>query len=202
MAGERDRLLADALHEVAVGSEDVGAVIDDVGAELGGEVAFRNRHADRVGEPLPERAGGRLDARRMAVFRMAGGTRAELAEALDLVDRHRFVAEQMKQRIEHHRAVARREHEAVAVRPVRRCGIELEEAGEQHGGDVGGAHRQSGVARFRLLDRVHRQRPDRIGEAAVGNARDRRRARNHQERHPLQDMRNCGEIRQRSVRID
>ena len=64
MAGERDRLLADAFHQVAVGGEHIGAVIDDVVAELGGEVRFGDRHADGVGEALAERAGGGLDAGR------------------------------------------------------------------------------------------------------------------------------------------
>ena len=84
MAGERDRFLADAFHQVAVGGEHVGLVIDHIGAEHGGEMPLGDRHADRVGEPLAERAGGGLDAGRVAVFRMAGGDRAELAEALDL----------------------------------------------------------------------------------------------------------------------
>ena len=42
----------------------------------------------RVGEALAERAGGGLDARRVAVLGMAGRLGAELAEALDLVERH------------------------------------------------------------------------------------------------------------------
>ena len=41
VAGERDRLLADAFHQVAVGGEHVGAVVDDVVAELGGEMRAR-----------------------------------------------------------------------------------------------------------------------------------------------------------------
>ena len=71
MAGERDGFLADAFHQIAVGREHVSAMIDDV-AELGRQMPLGNRHADRVGEPLPERAGGGLDAGRMAVLRMAG----------------------------------------------------------------------------------------------------------------------------------
>src|SRR5947207_799603 len=49
--GKRDRLLADAFHEVAVGREHVGAVVDDLAAEFGCEVAFRDCHPDRIGEP-------------------------------------------------------------------------------------------------------------------------------------------------------
>ena len=103
----------------------------------------------------------------MAVLRMPGRERAELAEALDLLDGHRLVAEEMQQRIEQHRAVAGREHEAVAVGPARIGRIEFQEAREQHGRDVGRAHRQAGMAGFRLLDRVHGERADGVGHAIV-----------------------------------
>ena len=81
--------------------------------------------------------------------------------------RHRLVAEQMQQRIDQHRAVAGREHEAVAVGPGRIGRIEFQELREQHGRDVGRAHRQAGMAGFRLLDRVHGERADRVGHAVV-----------------------------------
>jgi hypothetical protein len=42
---------------------------------------------------------------------------------------------------------------------------------EQHGGDVGRAHRQAGMAGFRLFDGVHRQRADRIGHTGMIDAR-------------------------------
>ena len=146
-------------------------MIDDVAAEQCGEVALGDRHADGVGEPLAERAGGGFDAGRVAVFGMAGRERAELAEALDLVDRHLLVAEQIKQRVEQHRAVAGREHEAVAVGPGRIGRIELQKAREQHGRDIGRAHRQAGMSGLRLLDRIHRQRADGVGHAVVIGAR-------------------------------
>ena len=62
----------------------------------------------------------------MAVFRVAGGLGAELTELLQLLDRHVRVAGQIEQRVEQHRAVAGREHEAVAVGPLRLLGIEAE----------------------------------------------------------------------------
>ena len=165
MAGERDRLLADALHQIAVGGEHIGAMIDQLAAELGGEVSLGDRHADRIGKALAERSGRRLHARGQEILRMAGRDRAELAEALDLLDRHLLVAEQMEQRIDQHRAVAGREHEAVAVGPGRIGRVEFQEAREQHGRDVGRAHRQARMAGLRLLDRVHCERADRIGHA-------------------------------------
>ena len=58
------------------------------------------------------------------------------------------------------------EHEAVAVGPVRIGGVEFQESREQHGGDVGHAHRQAGMAGFGLLHRIDRERADRVGHAA------------------------------------
>ena len=117
MAGKRDRLLADALHQVAVGGEDVGVMVDERVAELGVEHALGERHADRRRNALAERAGRRLDAGGHEVFGMARRLRIELAEALQLLDRHALVADEVEEGVEQHRAVAGREHEAVAVGP-------------------------------------------------------------------------------------
>ncbi len=167
MPGERNRLLADAFHQVAVGAEHEGGMVDQVGAEFGGQMPFGDRHADRGGEPLAERSGRRLDAGGVAVFRMAGCQRAELAEALDLLDRHPLIAEQMQQRVEQHRAVPGREHEAVTIGPSRIGRIEFQEPPEQHGGDIGRPHGQAGVPALRLLHRIHGKRPDGVGHALV-----------------------------------
>ena len=71
---------------------------------------------------------------------MAGAGAVELAEALDGVERHRRLAErlvvgvdrldagQVQERVEQHRGVADRQHEAVAVRPDRLLGIVAQEA--------------------------------------------------------------------------
>ena len=104
---------------------------------------------------------------------MAGRERAELAEALDLLDRHLRIAEEIKQRIEQHRAVAGGQHEAVAVGPGRIGGIEFEKLAEQHGRDIGRAHRQAGMPGLGLLHGVHRQRADGVRHAIVLGARPR-----------------------------
>ena len=166
MSGQRDRLLRDPFHQIAVGGEHVGVVIDDV-AELGREMPLGDRHADRVAEPLAERAGRRLDAGRLEILRVAGRVRSELPETLDLVDRHRLVAEEIEQRVEQHRAVAGGEHETVAVGPLRVASIEFQELREQNGRNVGGPHRQAGMAGLRLLDRVHRERADGVRHAVM-----------------------------------
>ena len=59
--------------------------------------------------------------------------------------------------------MAGRQHEAVAVRPFRIGRIEFQELREQHRRDVGGAHRQAGMAGFGLFDGIHRQRADGVG---------------------------------------
>ena len=109
----------DAFHQAAVAGQHIGVVVDEVVAEGGVHDALGDREADRIAEALAERAGRGLDAGGMAVFGMAGGLGAELAEVLDLVDGHVLVAEEIEQRIEQHRAVAGRQDEAVAVGPVR-----------------------------------------------------------------------------------
>ena len=88
---------------------------------------------------------------------MAGAGAAELAEALDVLDRRPRVAGQVEQRVDQHRAVAGRQDEAVAVRPFRIGGIVLQIFGPQHGRGVGHAHRHAGMAAIGGLDRVHRQ---------------------------------------------
>ena len=125
-------------------------------------MAFRDRHADGVGKSLAEGAGGGLDARRVAVFRMAGGDRAELAKALDLLDRHALVADEMEQRIDQHRAVPGREDEAVAVGPLRIRGVVLQHLPVEQVRERCERHRGARVAGVRLLDRIHGERPDRV----------------------------------------
>ncbi len=165
-AGEADRLLADAFHQAAVAGDDVGVMVHHLGAETRRHRGLGHREADAVGDALAQRAGGGLDARGMAVFRVPGGLRAELAEVLQLVERHVRVAGQVQQPVEQHRAVSGREDEAVAVGPVGVGRVEFQVFLEQHGGDVGHAHRHAGVAGVRGLDRVdgqHAQR-GRLGE--------------------------------------
>ena len=127
------------------------------------EHLLRQRHADGVREALPERTGRGLDAQVQVVLGMAGGVRAELTERLQVVDRQRIAGE-MQQRVQQHRAVAVRDHEAVAVGPLRIAGIVLEMIVPQHFGDVGHAHRHAGMAGVGLLHRIHRQGANGVGK--------------------------------------
>ncbi len=92
MAGDGDGFLRHAFHQVAVGGQHIGAVIDDI-AEFRRQHAFGQGHMPtEVARPWPERAGGDFDAGGMAEFGMARGFRAELAEIADLVERHALFA--------------------------------------------------------------------------------------------------------------
>ena len=170
MAGQRGGFVADPLHQVAVRGNRVGPVIDRRVAEAGGQHAFGERHADRRGDALAERAGRRLDPRRVAVFRVAGGAAAELAEPADLIHRHVGIAGQVEERIEQHRAVAGGQDEAVAVGPARRGRVEFQIAREQHRGRVGHPHRHARMAGLGRFHRVHGERADRVGHAERGDA--------------------------------
>jgi hypothetical protein len=161
MAGQGGRLGADPLHQVAVRGQHVGAVIDEVRAEARGQHALRERHADRVAEALSERAGGALHPGRHAVLGVTRRDRAELAEVADVVDRD-GVARQVQQRVEQHRPVTRREHEAVAIGPVRGRRVVAQDLAEQHRADLGAAERHSHVADPRLAHRIGGEHADRL----------------------------------------
>ena len=125
MTGEAERLVADALHQVAVRADDPGAVIDQRFAEPRREDALGERHADRGRQALAERACRGLDRRVLAKFGMAGGGGVQLPKRLQLIDAHSGMAGQVQQRIEQHRAMTGGEHEPVAIGPMRRAGIEF-----------------------------------------------------------------------------
>jgi hypothetical protein len=103
---------------------------------------------------------------------MAGATRVELPEILDVVQRDRglaqnlvlrvdgFHARQVQHRVEQHRGVAHREDEAVAVRPDRVFRVEAQDFVPEQVGDRGHRHRRAGVAGVRGLHGVHRERAD------------------------------------------
>ena len=56
VAGQRRRLVADALLEAAVAADHERVVVDDLGAELVAQPALGQAHADAVGDALAERA--------------------------------------------------------------------------------------------------------------------------------------------------
>ena len=168
MPGQAHRLVVDALHQAAVAGDDIGAVIDQIVAVDGVEVPLGDRHADCGCKPLAERTGGRLDAVELEILGVTGAGGTELPEAADVIHRRPGITGQVKQRVDQHRAVARRQDEAVAVGPFRVGWIVLQGPREQGRGRVGHAHRHAGMARICGLHRVHGQRPDGIGKTALG----------------------------------
>ena len=171
MAGKADRLVADAFHEIAIRRDDEGVVIDQAVAKARRRDALGHRHAHRRRNALAQRTGRRLDTSTMAVFRMAGARAAQLAEALDVIKRDVLVTRQVQHRIQQHRAMTSRQHEAVAVRPARIARIEFQEACEQHRSDVSHAHRHAGMAASGRLNGINREGTYGVRHILVGNVR-------------------------------
>ncbi len=163
MAGEIDRLVADPFHQAAVAGDDIGAMVDDRLAETGVGEALGDRHADGCRQPLAERAGRRLDAGRVLILRMPRRHGAELTKVLEVLDLDPGIADEITERIEQHRAVAGRKHEAVAVGPTRIGGVEFQEGAKKHARDIGHAHRHAGMAGLGPVHGVHRQGANGVG---------------------------------------
>ncbi len=160
--------MVDPFHQAAVAGDDEGAVIDQIVAVECVQMPLGDRHANRGGEALAQRTGGGLDPLEHEAFRMTRARAVELAEVPDVVDRRAGVASEVEQCVDQHRAVAGRQHKAVAVGPFGIGGVELEVTREQRRCGVGHAHRHSGVARIGFLDGIHGERPNGIGKAALG----------------------------------
>lgn len=73
MPGQRNCLFGNAFHQAAVAIDDVGIVVADIAAELGGNNPFRQSHTDGRSNPLPQRPGGYVNPFQVSVFRMPGG---------------------------------------------------------------------------------------------------------------------------------
>ena len=163
--------MADPFHQAPVADNRVNMMVDDGASETRRQVPFANRHADGVRQSLAERPGRRLDALRMAVFRVAGRTASELAETFEFLKWHVRVAGEIKQCIEQHRPVACRKDEAVTIRPIRGGWVEFQEMAGEHGRHVRHAHRHARVAGLCFFHGVHREYADRVGEIPMGRRR-------------------------------
>ena len=87
---------------------------------------------------------------------------SQLTKALQLRCGQVRVTKQVMHGILQHRAVARRQHEAIAIAPGRVVRVDVDEPVEQNGRYVRHPHRHAGVARIRFLDGIHREDADRI----------------------------------------
>ena len=97
---------------------------------------------------------------------MAGRAAAPLAKMPQLIERQ-VVAEQVQQRVQQRRAVARAQHEAIAIPPARIARIVAQEAAPEHVRHRRRAERQARMPGVRLLDRVDRQEPQRVDAELV-----------------------------------
>ena len=140
VAGERRGLVAHALLEAAVAGDREHVVVGDLGAEARAQVRLGERDADAVGDALTERTGRDLDAGGVAVLGVARRARAPLAELLEVVELEPEPGE-VEHRVEEHRRVPGREHEAVAVGPVRRGRVVAHDPREEHVGERRERHR-------------------------------------------------------------
>ena len=102
------------------------------------------------------------------VLGVTRGAAVELPEVLDVLkaDRGRVPAVllgdpgEVEHAVEEQRGVSGREHEAVAVGPVRIGRVVAQVAVPQGVGDRRQRHRRPRMPRVRLLDRIDRERPD------------------------------------------
>ena len=172
VARQRRGFPADALHHVAIAANGVDVVIEHVEAgtvEMLRHPPARHGHADAIADALTQRTGGGFDARRPAVFGVAGTTAVELPETLNVFQLDGQFAErlvlrvdglyaaQMQQRIKQHGGVA----ETVAVGPNGIFGIEAQEMLPHRVGHRRQRHGRAGMSGVGLLHRVH-------GEGANG----------------------------------
>ena len=90
MACKAGRFRGDTLHQIPITGEHPRAVIDErarvaVLVEACREQPFRQCHADRIADPLSQRAGRRLDTRGLAVLGMSGSGAVQLTEVAQVV---------------------------------------------------------------------------------------------------------------------
>ena len=159
MAGERRGLVGDALLQVAVGADDEGVVVAELGAEPGPQPLLGHAHAHPVGHALTERTGRDLDARRVVALRVArrpASVLPELAQVLEL----QAEPGEVEHRVEQDRRVAGRQDEAVVVGPVRRLGVVIHHPRPQDVRQRRQRHRRARVSGVGRLRPVHRQASD------------------------------------------
>ena len=171
-ASQRADLVTDAFHQAAVAEKDVGVVVDhdmSRAVELVAQQLPGQRHADRVRQTLAQWAGRGFHAGREAHLGVARGLAVQLPEALQFLDRQ-VVAAQVQQGIQQHRRMPVGQDEPVAVGPPGIARVVAQMTAPQRDGHLGHAHRRAGVAGVGLLNGVHGQGAQRVGEFVVAAA--------------------------------
>ena len=167
VAGERRRLVTDALHETTVTGDHEHVVVVQLGAEARTQMTFGDRHADGVGEPLAERTGRHLDAGSVPALGMSWRRRPPLAKLAQVVELE-SVAVQVQRGVLQDRRVPVGKNEAVAVAPLRLRRIMAHHPAVQHVSERGERHRRALVTALGRERGVHRQPADhRDGETIL-----------------------------------
>jgi len=159
MTCQRCGFRCDAFHHVAVAHYPVRKMIDDVEAVAviaRSQICFRHCHAHAVAEALTKRPRCHLDTRCDTTFRVTRRDTAPQPKLLELFERQ-VVAGEMKQAVQQRRTMSRREHKAIAVKPMRVGRMVLEQTRPQHVGHRCSAQGQSRMTAVCLLHRVDRQ---------------------------------------------
>ena len=203
VARERGGLARDPLLQAPVAADHEGVVLHHVEAlavEGRGGVRLPQRHAHGIGEALPQRAGGHLDAHGVLVLRVARRLRVHLAELLQVVDRQ-LVPGQMEHRVEQRARVAVGEDEAVPVGPLGVSRVVVHDVLPEHVRDRRAAHRRARVARVGLLHNVGAEHADVVDAPLLLEAhRQRLRFLRHQPRRHDAVLTLLRERRQRLIR--
>ena len=168
MSGNADGFMADAFHQIAVGGQHIGKMVDKVVAKARIHHAFGQRHAHGCGNALPKRAGCGFNACCMTIFWMPGCARPQLAEILNFLDCHVLEAQQVMQRILQHRTMTGRKNKPVAVGPIGCQRVDFQKFRIQNRRYVGGPHRQPRMAGFCRLNSIHGQGANGICHRAQG----------------------------------
>ena len=183
MPGRRSGLAGNPFHQVAVAAQHIDAVLEQLKARpvvMGCQPLGRHRKADAGSDALPQRAGRRLDSRRLAKLRVAGARAVELPKILDVFQRDRQSllqpivvlgyfphAGQVQDRIQQHRRMAARQDEPIAARPHRLRRVVAQIVLPKLIGHRREGHRRARMAAVGLLDGVHAQRADRVDRQQV-----------------------------------
>ena len=159
VAGERRRLVADALHEAAVAGDRPDVVVDERRAEAVAQEALGDGHADAFAKPWPSGPGRDLDAHRVPGLGVARRQRVERTERLEVVEIE-AVAAQVEHRVLQDRRVAVGQDEAVAVGPRRVGRVVLHDPAVEHVGERGERHGGALVPALGVERSIHGEATD------------------------------------------
>ncbi|OPY14796.1 MAG: hypothetical protein A4E74_02308 [Syntrophus sp. PtaB.Bin075] len=153
MSCQRTGFRRHPFHDVAVTGQNIGKMIDHLTVrtvEAGGQMGLGDRHAHGIAQPLPERAGGHFHSRRTVKFGMPRRPAFPLAEGLQVIHGE-VISGQMEQYVQKHGGMSRGKNEAVSIDPLRVRGIMFQMIDPEGVGCGSGAHRHSGMSRFRFF---------------------------------------------------